>query len=56
VGYTFAGTVVTTAEEIRQLGKAGWVKYDEMAINGTQLHFYFYRKPKQFGVLKNSLY
>jgi hypothetical protein len=46
-------TVATTPEEIRQLGKAGWQKYDEMAVNGTQMHFY--RKPKRFGGLKNSL-
>ena len=41
-------TVATTPEEIRQLGKAGWQKYDEMTFNGTVLHFY--RKPKRFGV------
>jgi integrase len=46
-------TVATTPEEIRQLGKAGWAKYDEMTINGTQMHFY--RKPKRFGGLKTSL-
>ena len=40
-------TVATTPEEVRQLGKAGWVKYDEMTANGTQIHFY--RKPKRFG-------
>jgi hypothetical protein len=34
---------ITTSEEIRQLGKAGWTKYDEM--NGM----HFYRKPKKFG-------
>lgn len=33
-------TVATTPEEVRQLGKAGWVKYDEMTANGTQMHFY----------------
>jgi integrase len=47
-------TVATTPEEIRQLGKAGWTKYDEITINGTQMHFY--RKPKRFGGLKTSLY
>jgi integrase/rubredoxin len=46
-------TVTTTPEEIRQLGKAGWAKYDEMTINGIQMHFY--RKPKRFGGLKTSL-
>jgi integrase len=44
-------TVATTLEEIRQLDKAGWQKYDEMTVNGTQMHFY--RKPKRFGGLKN---
>jgi hypothetical protein len=46
-------TVATSPEEIRQLGKAGWTKYDEITFNGTQMHFY--RKPKRFGGLKNSL-
>jgi hypothetical protein len=45
--------VATTPEEIRQLGKAGWAKYDEITVNGTQMHFY--RKPKRFGGLKTSL-
>lgn len=49
----FEETVATTPEEVRQLGKAGWVKYDEMMVNGTQMHFY--RKPKRFGGLKNAL-
>jgi hypothetical protein len=52
-GEDFEETVATTPEEIRNLGKAGWVKYDEMMMNGTQLHFY--RKPKRFGGLKTSL-
>ena len=43
----FEEAVATTPEEVRQLGKAGWTKYDEMTINGTQMHFY--RKPKRFG-------
>jgi len=46
-------TITTTPEEIRQLGKAGWTKYDEMTVNGNQMHFY--RKPKRFGGLKTSL-
>jgi hypothetical protein len=46
-------TVATTPEEIRELGKAGWTKYDEITINGTEMHFY--RKPKRFGGLKTSL-
>jgi len=49
----FEETVATTPEEIRQLGKAGWAKYDEITVNGTQMHFY--RKPKRFGGLKNAL-
>ena len=44
----FEETVATTPEEIRQLGKAGWTKYDEGDFNGTQLHFY--RKPKKYCV------
>jgi len=46
-------TTATTPEEIRQLGKADWAKYDEMTINGMQMHFY--RKPKRFGGLNASL-
>ena len=42
----FETTTVTTPEEIKALGSAGWVKYDEMAVNGTQIHFY--KKPKRF--------
>jgi hypothetical protein len=45
-------TVATTPEEIRQLGKAGWQKYDEINLNGIQVHFYC--KPKRFGGLKNT--
>jgi len=40
-------TTATTPEEIRELGKAGWQKYDEITFNGVQMHFY--RKPKRFG-------
>src|SRR5665647_3322921 len=47
----FEEAVATTPEEVRQLGKAGWTKYDEMTINGTQMHFY--RKPKRFGGSQN---
>jgi hypothetical protein len=47
----FEETVATTPEEIRQLSKTGWQKYDDMMLNGTQMHFY--RKPKGFGNLKN---
>jgi integrase len=44
----FEETVATTPEEIRQLGKAGWTKYDEGDFNRTRLHFY--RKPKKYCV------
>jgi hypothetical protein len=30
----------TTPEEIKELGKAGWTKYDEATFNGVQMHFY----------------
>ena len=43
-------TVASSPEEIRQWGKAGWQKYDELTVNGVQMHFY--RKPKRFGGLK----
>jgi hypothetical protein len=39
----FEIATATTEEEIKQLGQAGFVKYDEM--NGI----HFYRKPKKFG-------
>jgi integrase len=39
-------TTATTIEEISKLGVAGWNKYDEITINGMQVHFY--RKPKRF--------
>lgn len=42
----FETATATTQEEIQKLGQAGWVKYDELTLNGTQLHFY--RKPKRF--------
>jgi hypothetical protein len=32
-------TVASTPEEIRQLGKAGWVEYAEMTINGLKCTF-----------------
>jgi integrase len=44
-------TSATTPEEILQLGKAGWQKYDETVLNGVHIHFY--RKPKRFGGFKN---
>jgi len=48
----FEETMASTVEEIRELGKAGWVKYAEIALNGTQIHFC--RKPKRFGVLRSA--
>ena len=42
----FETVVGTTPEDIIALGKAGWQKYDEMVMNGVQMHFY--RKPKTF--------
>jgi hypothetical protein len=39
-------TTVTTIDEIRNLGKGGWTKYDELTVNGVQVHFY--RRPKRF--------
>lgn len=47
----FETATATTPEEIQQLGKAGWTKYDEMTFGGVQMHFY--RKPKRFGGFKN---
>jgi integrase/transposase-like protein len=44
----FEIAVATTPEDIKQLGKAGWTKYDEMVFNGAKQHFY--RKPKKYGV------
>jgi integrase len=40
-------TTASTLEEVRALGKTGWVKYDEVTVNGTVFHCY--RKPKRFG-------
>jgi hypothetical protein len=42
----FETTTATTPEELLELRKSGWQKYDEMTINGTSLHFYC--KPKRF--------
>jgi integrase len=46
----FEIAVATTPEQIQQLGKDGWTKYDEITISGVEMHFY--RKPKRFGGLK----
>ena len=45
----FEVTTATTPDEIKQLGMAGWAKYDEMTLNGTQMHFY--KKPKRYANL-----
>jgi len=42
----FEVATASKPEEIKQLGMAGWIKYDEMNLNGTQMHFY--KKPKRF--------
>ena len=42
----FEVATATTAEEVKKLGIEGWAKYDEMTINGLQMHFY--KKPKRF--------
>ena len=36
----------TTPEEVKQLGMSGWIKYNEMTFNDTQIRFY--KKPKRF--------
>jgi integrase len=39
-------TAATTLEEVLALGKAGWIKYDEITVGGTIIHAY--KKPKKF--------
>ena len=39
-------TAATTLEEVLELGKAGWIKYDEIIVGGTVMHVY--KKPKRF--------
>jgi hypothetical protein len=41
----FEETTATTVDEIRNLGKKGLQKYDELTVNGVQVHFY--RRPKR---------
>jgi hypothetical protein len=36
----FEETVLTTVDEIRALGKADWVRYDDAAFSGFMMHFY----------------
>jgi hypothetical protein len=47
----FDVTSATALEEILELGKEGWTKYDEVVFDGVAYHCY--RKPKRFGSLKN---
>ena len=47
-------TTATTIEEIRNLGKGGWTKYDEITFNQVQVHFY--RRPKRFTGKSENLY
>ena len=42
----FEIATATTEEEVKQLGEAGFIKYDEMK------GIHFYRKPKRFRGLK----
>jgi integrase len=42
----FEVTSATTIDEIKNLGISGWIKYDEITVNGMQVHFY--KKPKRF--------
>jgi integrase len=42
----FEVTTATSVDEIKKLGIAGWVKYDETTFNQMQVHFY--KKPKRF--------
>jgi hypothetical protein len=47
-------TSATTLEDVLELGRTGWQKYDELTFNGITHHCY--RKPKRFGVLgKNDV-
>ncbi|MBE3116736.1 hypothetical protein IMZ68_05980 [Candidatus Bathyarchaeota archaeon] len=47
-------TTAITVEDIRNLGKGGWTKYDELTVNGVQVHFY--RRPKRFNANANNVY
>ncbi len=47
-------TTATTIEEIRNLGKGGWTKYDEITFNQVQVHFY--RRPKRFSGETKNIY
>jgi hypothetical protein len=42
----FEVTSAITIDEIKKLGTTGWVKYDELSVNGEQVPFY--KKPKRF--------
>jgi hypothetical protein len=47
----FDATVATSPEEILQLGKEGWTKYDETIFGGIRMHFY--RRSKRFTGVKS---
>ena len=47
-------TIATTIEEIRNLGKGSWTKYDEITFNSVQIDFY--RRPKRFTSKSENLY
>ena len=42
----FETTAAATLEEVLALGKAGWIKYDEITVGSTIVHVY--KKPKKF--------
>jgi hypothetical protein len=46
----FDVATATTDEEIKNLGTAGYQKYDERTIGAT--HISYYRRPKRFGSVK----
>jgi hypothetical protein len=50
----FEVTSATTPDEIKKLGMAGWIKYDEMTLDGTQMHFY--KNAKKVLKRLNSIY
>lgn len=51
INENFDVTAATTLEEILALGKAGWIKYDEVVLNGKTVHCY--KKLERFGGAKS---
>lgn len=43
----FEVATACTPEEVKQLGMAGWVRYDEMTLNGTRC-ISIKKQPKRF--------